>query len=197
MRRTTFIALALFVVVALAVPAARAPSAHAYKTFSSSNRYFQQHAAEVGGVSINVTVVYAKRTPNGKNTPRKAYLKFQAPVSCQVGGNTAARIQSGPFKLRDQKVEFSGSFTNQAPASEIQNPGSSGTYYATGRLIKKKSKKKWRVDGTVTVLTYNFPPTFLTCSSGEIPYSATRCWSSASAKGSPPSCTEAYPEPAR
>ena len=193
MRRPTSIGLVLLVGILSAVPAAHAHrSAHASKTYSSSHRYFQQHAAGLGGVSINVTVVYAKKHRDSKNTPRAVYVKFQAPVSCQGGEQTAAAVASGPFKLKHRKVEFSGSFTNQAPASEIRNPGSSGLYYATGRLIKKKNKRKRRVDGTVTVLTYSSPPTFLNCTSGEIPYSASQCWSSAPAWSSPPFCTDAH-----
>lgn len=184
--------MALLVAAALAVPAA-----HAYKIYSSSHRYFQQHAADAGGVSIYLNVDYAKRTPNGKSTPRKVFVQFKAPVSCQVGGPTAASVQSGPFKLRDRKVEFSGSFTNQAPPASNPNPGSSGTFYATGRLIKKKNKRNWRIDGTVTVLTYSSPPTFLNCASGDIPFSATQCWSSAPAWGHPPFCTDTYSTPAR
>ena len=176
----------------LAAAAVAVPTAQASKIYSESHRYFQQHAADLGGVSINVTVVYANRHRGGKFTPRVVYLAFKAPVSCQVGGTTAASIQSGPFKVRDRRVEFSGSFTNQAPPTSNPNPGSSGSYFATGRLIKKKNKKKWRVDGTVTVLTYSSPPTFLDCASGEIPYSATQCWSSAPAWGHPPFCTDAY-----
>lgn len=192
MRRTVHIALALLAAMAVAVPAASS------KTFSESHRYFQQHAADTGGVSINVTVVYRNRQRGGKFTPRAAYIKFKAPVSCQLGGTTAASVQSGPFKPTGGKVRFSGSFANQAPPSELVNPGSTGSYIATGKLIKKKNKRRWRVDGTVTVSSYDFPPAFANCSSGgAIPYSASQCWSSASAKASPPFCTEAYPEPAR
>jgi hypothetical protein len=197
MRRSISITVAVALLAGVAVAVPTAQGARTYSgSFSESHRYFQQHAADLGGVSINVTVVYTNRHRGGKFTPSVVYLKFKAPVSCQVGGTTTASIQSGPFKLRNRKVEFSGSFTNQAPASEIADPGSSGFYFATGRLIKKKNKRKWRVDGTVTVSTYSSPPTFLNCTSGgTLPYAATRCWSSASAKASPPFCTESYPYP--
>ncbi len=193
MRRTPFIALALFVVAALAVSAARASSASAYKTYSTSHRFFQQQAADVSGASVILNVEYAKRSPNGKSTPRKVYVQFAAPVSCQVGGTTTATVASGPFKFKHQRVEFSGSFTNQfAPASN-PNPGSTGTYYATGHLVKKKNKKRWRMDGTVSVLTHTAPPTFLNCTSGELPYSATRCSWFPPANGIPPACANLYP----
>ncbi len=189
MKRTTSIALLLLGGVALSVAAAAAPSAHAYKTYSTSHRFFQQQAADLSGASVILNVEYANRSPNGKSTPRKVFVQFAAPVSCQVGGTTTATVASGPFKFQHQKVEFSGSFTNQfAPASN-PNPGSNGTYYAAGHLIKKKNKKRWRMDGTVSVLTHSAPPAFLNCSSGEIPYSAGRCSWFPPANGVPPLCT--------
>ncbi len=186
MRRTPSIALVLFAILVMPVPA------HAYKTHSSSQRFFQQRAADVGGASIILNVGYAKRSPNGKSTPRSVFVQLQVPVSCQVGGSTTPVVASGPFKLRHQKVEFSGSFTNQLAPASNPNPGSNGTYYATGHLIKKKNKKKWRMKGTASVLTHNSPPTFLNCSSGEIPYSAGRCSWFPPATGIPPPCTNLY-----
>ncbi len=189
MRRTPFIALALFVVVAQAVSGARASSASAYKTYSTSHRFFQEQAAGPGGVSIILNVEYAQRSPKGKSTPRKVFVQFAAPVSCQVGGTTTATVASGPFKFQHQKVEFSGSFTNQFPPASNPAPGSNGTYFATGHLIRKKNKKKWRMEGTTTVLTHSSPPAFLNCTSDEIPYSATRCSWFPPANGVPPLCT--------
>ena len=179
--------MALVAGLTLAALAAQGPAASAYKTYSSSNRFFEQQAADPSGVSILLNVIYAKRTPNGKNTPRQVYVQIRAPVSCQTGGGTEASAASGPFKLRDQRVEFSGSFANQAAPSS--NPGTGGTDCVTGRLIKKKHKKKWRMEGTATVLTYDSPPTFLGCSSVEIPYSASRCTWPEAVRSSPPYCT--------
>lgn len=194
MRRTTFVALAVFAVVALATPAAHAGRpAHASKTYSSTSRFFQQHAANSGGVSIIVNVGYANKHRNAKFTARSVYLAIEAPVSCQLGGSTAADVRSGPFKLRHNRVVFSGTFTDESPANGKPNPGSSGLYYATGRLIKTKNKKKWRVEGTVTVLAYDFPPSFVGCASSEIPYSATQCrWTTPTAL---PFCTQPYSAP--
>jgi hypothetical protein len=186
MRRTAFIALALFLIAALAVPA------QAYKTYSSSHRYFQQQAAGFGGASVLFNVNYAKRSPHGKSTPRKVFVQVKAPVSCQVVGSTSAAGASGAFKLRGQRVEFSGSFSSKPPPTSNPNPGSSGAYYVTGRLIKKENKKKWRMDGTVTVLTYSSPPDFTNCSSAEIPYSANRCSWFPPATGTPPLCAIPY-----
>lgn len=190
MRRTPFIALIPLVVVALAVSGSGASSASAYKTYSTSHRFFQEQAADPGGASVILNVEYAQRTPKGKSTPRKVFVQFAAPVSCQVGGTTTATVASGAFKLQHQRVEFSGSFPNQFPPASNPNPGSTGTYFATGHLIKKKNKKKWRMEGTATVLTHSSPPTFLNCTSNEIPYSARRCSWFPPANGVPPLCTE-------
>jgi hypothetical protein len=179
--------------VSLAAIAVGVPSAQAY-TYSSSHRFFQQRAADPSGASIILNVEYAKRSPNGKSTPRKVYLQFAALVNCQVGGTTTAVVASGRFKFQYQRVEFSGSFTNQfAPASN-PTPGANGTDYATGHLVKKKNRKKWRMNGTVRVIAHNSPPTFMNCSNGEIPYSATRCSWTASAASAPP-CTNVYSPP--
>lgn len=187
MRRTTRIAFAVF-----AASAVWSASASAY-TYSTSHRFFQEQAADPGGVSIILNVEYAQRSPKGKSTPRKMYVQFAAPVSCQVGGTTTATVGSGPFKFKHQRVEFSGSFTNQLPPASNPNPGSTGTYYAAGHLIKKKNKKKWRMEGTASVLTHSSPPAFLDCTGSEVPYSATRCSWFPPANGVPPLCANLYP----
>ena len=184
MRRPIWIA--LLAGLTLAALAAQGPAASAYKTYSSSNRFFEQQAADPSGASILLNVIYAKRTPSGKSTPRQVYVQFRVPVSCQTGGGTEVFVASVPFKLSHQKVEFSGSFPNQA--APRFNPGTPGTDYVTGRLVKKKNKKKWRMEGTATVLTYDSPPAFLGCSSAEIPYSAPRCTWSVPTQRTPPPC---------
>ena len=152
------------------------PTAQAY-TYSTVNRFFQEDALNLGRPSVLVNVVYNNTHRNGKFTPRLVYIQFQVPVSCQVGGNSVVVAASGPFKLRKGKVDFANSYFSQG-----------FSYSVTGQ--KKKKKKNKRVDGTVTVLDYSSPPTFINCTSGgPLPFFATPCqWDIPPNKPSLPFC---------
>jgi hypothetical protein len=137
------------------------PTAQAYKTYSSVNRFFQEDALNLGRPSVLVNVVYMNRHRNGKFTPRIVYIQVQVPVSCQVGGNSVGVAAGGPFKLRKGKVQYTD--------SSFHSQGFS--YSVTGQ------KKKKRFDGTVTAWSYSSSPTpTINCTSGgPLPFFATPC----------------------
>ncbi len=60
--------------------------------------------------------------PDSKNTPRTVYVKFQAPVSCQVGGKTAARVAE--WAVQAQGPQGRVLRIVHEPGSSLRNPES-------------------------------------------------------------------------
>ena len=155
MRRPLSIALAsLFVAALVASPAQAATRAYAFQDFQ---------AGSPGQLAIQIHVLYKNKKRHGPYTPRQATYESSVPVSCNppVGAATApsgSYIRGTPnynyMKLR--KGSFSYSDLSQIPAGST--PGNISANL-TGKVIKKKPKgsKQLRVDGSVSILDYNFP----------------------------------------
>jgi hypothetical protein len=164
MRRRLSAAFAVSLAAALVAPTAQA---------ATRSYYFQGTGPEQA--RIQVTVVYKNKQRHGRYTPRGVFYDASVPISCNppvapgaaaesVGPNPFAPAQ--PIKLR--KGKFNYSYTYEIPSS---TPPATTSGIATGEVIKKK-----RVEGSVSILDHNSPPSFLNCTSGgPIPYSATQC----------------------
>lgn len=162
MRRIWTIALASLVGAALAVPTAQAATRY---------RYFQDHALDAGHASIWMIVAYKDRHRNHKFTPRWVLFNFRAPTSCQVGGNPLIFGSSPGFvettKLNKGKLTYNYWVPVRSPTNDA---------HSAGKVTVKVIEKTKRVDGTVTVVDYTEPPTYVNCTSGgAIPYFATPC----------------------
>jgi hypothetical protein len=160
-RRLLAAALASLLAAALLVPTAQ--GATRTRTFRDFDR--------PGPTSVFISVVYSNKHRHGKFTPRLVRFSFQVPVSCEAGGNPAITgpgyfPDSGPIELK--KGKFAYSYSDPIPST---SPGAYSSGSVTGEVIKKAK----RVEGSVTVLGHNYPPTHINCTSGAIPYIATPC----------------------
>ena len=175
MKRRVSAGLALLVGAALAVPTAQA----ATRRYDFQGGFWPQ-------LRIQVVVFYKNKHRHGAFTPRQAIYDSSVPISCNppVSGHTEA--PSGSYILgtpdytfiKVRKGSFTYSYSYEIPSSITGGaPGSTGAT-ATGKVIKKKRKgKKLRVEGSVSILDYNYPPFgWQNCTSGgPVPYSATPC----------------------
>ena len=172
MKRSLSIALASLFVAALVAPTAQA----------ATRRYdFQADSLGQGGVRISLVVFYKNKHRHGRFTPRLADYESSVPVSCNppVAGATAYNsnhILGTPdynyIKLR--KGSFTYSYSSGVPTS---GPAGAISATVTGKVIKKKRKGRLRVDGSVSILDYNYTALgYYNCTSGgPVPYSATPC----------------------
>lgn len=172
MRRPLAIALASLFVPALVASPAQA----------ATRRYDFQDLGQQGQIRTQIAVFYRNKERHGSYTPRQAIYDSKVPVSCNppVAG---AYAQSGSYiygtpnynfiKLR--KGSFTYSYSYEIPFTNFPPGSTSAT--ATGKVIKKKATKPLRVDGSVSILDYNYPPFGMqNCTSGgPVPYSATPC----------------------
>lgn len=159
---------------ALLVPTAQA----------ATRRYDFQDLGQQGQIRIQIAVFYKNKERHGSYTPRQAIYDSKVPVSCNppVAG---AYAQSGSFiygtpdynfiKLR--KGSFTYSYSSEIPTSITGGAPGNISATATGKVIKKKVTKPLRVDGSVSILDYNYPPFGMhNCTSGgPVPYSGTPC----------------------
>jgi hypothetical protein len=175
MRRPLAIALASLFVAALVASTARA----------ATRRYDFQ-----GGfgpqLRISVVVFYKNKHRHGAFTPRQAIYDSSVPISCNPPVSGHSEAPSGSYILgtpdytfiKVRKGSFSYSYSYEIPTSITGGAPGSTSATATGKVIKKKRKeKKLRVDGSVSILNYSFPPFgWQNCTSGgPVPYSATPC----------------------
>ncbi len=170
MRRPLSIALASLFIAALVVPTA----------LGATRRYdFQDFQPIPGHVSIHVVVLYKNKQRHGRYTPRQATYASFVPVSCNppVGAEAFAQSSSGNghgdiIKLR--KGSFSYSYSS---AYVTGDPPGNISATLTGKVFEKKKGKQLRVNGSVSILDFNYPPPgYHSCTSGgPVSYSATPC----------------------
>jgi len=174
LRRPLSIALASLVAAALVVPTAQA----------ATRRYdFQDfQAGSPGQLAIHIAVLYKKR--HGRYTPRQAIYESSVPISCNPPVGAEATAPSGSYiygkpnyynLIKLIKGSFTYTYSSELP--DVDAPGSISAT-ATGKVIKKKRKgKKLRVDGSASILFYDYPRDgYHNCTSGgPVPYSATPC----------------------
>jgi hypothetical protein len=176
MRRPLSIALASLFVAALVASPAQA----------ATRRYdFQDYQGGLPGpLEFHVAVLYKNKQRHGDYTPRQALYDSFVPVSCSppAGGASAP---SGSYiygtanynYIKLKKGSFTYSYSSAFPNGSGGAPGSISAT-ATGEIKKKGNKnKQLRVDGSVSILDYNYPPLgYHDCTSGgAVPYSATPC----------------------
>lgn len=176
MGRALTIALASLVAAALAVPTAQA-----------ATRRYDFQGGSGGQLRIQVSLYYKNEQRHGRYTPRQAIYDSSVPISCNPPVAASAEAPSGSYILGSpdynliklRKGSFTYSYSYEIPSSITGGAPGSTSATATGKVIKKKRKgsKKLRVDGSVSILDYNYP-TFgwHNCTSGgPVPYSATPC----------------------
>jgi hypothetical protein len=83
----------------------------------------------------------------------------------QSGSNSNIKLRKGSFSY-----SYSSAYVNSDPPGNI-----SAT--VTGKVLEKKKGKQLRVNGSVSILDFNYPPPgWHNCTSGgPVPYSATPC----------------------
>ena len=175
MRRPLSIALASLVGAALVVPAAQA----------ATRRYDFQDLGPQGQMRIQVSIFYKNKQPHGRYTPRLALYDAAVPVSCNPPVSTPSAPSGGPtssvtpnsYFIKLGKGSFTYSYSYEIPTSITGGaPGhTSGT--ATGKVVKKQANKPLRVEGSVSILEWEYPIFGMhNCTSGgPVPYSATPC----------------------
>ena len=165
-RRPLSIALASLFIAALVVPTAQG---------ATRSYDFQDSSLRSPPGMIQVVVLYKNKQRHGRYTPRLASYASFVPVRCNpsVGAEAFAQSSSADFiKLRKGSFSYSYSseYVNSDPPGNI-----SGTL--TGKVFEKKKGKQLRVNGSVSILDFNYPPPgYHNCTSdGPVPYSATPC----------------------
>ena len=168
MRRPLSIALASLFVAVMVAPTAQ-----------SATRYyhFQDFQPAIPGhLAIHLLVVYKNKQRHGPYTPRLTAFDDRVPTSCNPPVSSDAFAQSGSgngyIKLRKGSFNYSYSsaYVNSDPPGNI-----SATL--TGKVLEKKKGKQLRVNGSVSILDFDYPPPgWHNCTSGgPVPYSATPC----------------------
>jgi hypothetical protein len=169
------LALVPLVGVAVAVPTAQADT-----------RRYDFQGGSWGQLRIQVAVFYKNKQRHGRYTPRQAIYDSSVPISCNPPIPGHSEAPSGSYILgtpdynyiKLRKGTFTYSYSYEIPTSITGGAPGSASATATGKVIKKKRKgKKLRVEGSVSILDYDYPPFgFQDCTSGgPVPYSATPC----------------------
>jgi hypothetical protein len=175
LRRPLSIALASLVAAALVVPTAQA----------ATRRYDFQDLGQQGQMRIQIAVFYKNKQRHGRYTPRLALYDSAVPVSCNPPVSTPSAPSGGPPSfgtpnqnfIKMKKGSFTYSYSYEIPSSITGGaPGhTSGT--GTGKVVKKQANKPLRVEGSVSILDWEYPTFGMhNCTSGgPVPYSATPC----------------------
>jgi hypothetical protein len=176
MKRALTIALAALIGAALVAPNAQ----------GATRRYDFQDLGPQGQMRIQVSIFYKNKQRHGRYTPRLALYDAAVPVSCNPPSSTPSAPSGGPtsfgtpnpnifIKLR--KGSFTYSYSYEIPTSITGGaPGrTSGT--GTGKVLQRKVNKPLRVEGSVSILDWEYPIFGMhNCTSGgPVPYSATPC----------------------
>ena len=168
MRRPLFIALASLFAAALMAPIAQG----ATRVYD-----FQDYQPAVPGhVAILLAVVYKNKERHGTYTPRLATVGGRFPTSCNppVSPDAVAQTGSGNGYIKLRKGSFSYSYSSAYVNSD---PPGNISATLTGKVLEKKKGKQLRVNGSVSILDFDYPPPgWHNCTSGgPVPYSATPC----------------------
>jgi hypothetical protein len=179
MRRPVSIALASLLVAVLVAPVAQAATRrYDFQDFHGSEDFLPGHI-----VAIHIAVFY--KSKHGRYTPRQAMYDSLVPYSCNppVSGTGAVGTGSNIYGTNDYNLIKlrKGSFTYSSSSEITTDDGTSVGFIsasATGKVITKQRKgQKLRVDGSVSVLDYEYPTLgdHNCTSGGPVPYSATPC----------------------